>query len=248
MDSSKKLSALQKLRTTVMKIASLLQRHTRFQKTARKVYRSGEKAPKMGTPLPDLMSVDYSKAIDRWVADREELHPLRLSAEQWDYLEKLCQMLEVLTKVMLQMSHANMLTLPWVLPMYEHMMKHLKTYSTDLRQPVNIQNAAKGGLLKLEMYYNKAWLCHYNTIATMLHPHLEISWFHKLGTDHAEMALIIFKNAFDQYQASAIMDLDTSSTKPNATSDVEMGFLDDICMADLDLADDEITSPIGEYD
>jgi hypothetical protein len=42
-----------------------------------------------------LQSVDYSKAIDRWVANREELRPLRLSAEQWDYLEKLCQMLEV---------------------------------------------------------------------------------------------------------------------------------------------------------
>jgi hypothetical protein len=41
-----------------------------------------------------LQSVDYSKAIDRWVSDREELCPLRLSAE-WDYLEKLCQMLEV---------------------------------------------------------------------------------------------------------------------------------------------------------
>jgi hypothetical protein len=93
------------------------------------VYGSGEKAPKTGTPLPDLMvvqdvqtrwnytyamiklalllrkvmfvihstlqSIDYSKAIDRWVADREELHPLCLSAEQWDYLEKLYQMLEV---------------------------------------------------------------------------------------------------------------------------------------------------------
>jgi hypothetical protein len=64
------------------------------------------------------------------------------------------------------MSHANTLTLPWVLPMYEHMMKHLKAYSTDLQHPVNIRNAAKGGLLKLEMYYNKARLCHYNTIAT----------------------------------------------------------------------------------
>jgi hypothetical protein len=62
-----------------------------------------------------------------------------------------------------------------------------------------------------------------------------------------EIALIIFKNAFDQYQASAMMDLDTSSTKPNATSDVEIGCLDDICMADVDLADDEITAPIGEY-
>jgi hypothetical protein len=62
------------------------------------------------------------------------------------------------------------------------------------------------------------------------------------------MGLIIFKNAFDQYQASATTDLDTSSTKPNATSDVEMGFLDDICMADVDLADNEITAPISEYD
>jgi hypothetical protein len=62
------------------------------------------------------------------------------------------------------------------------------------------------------------------------------------------MALIIFKNAFDQYQASATMDLDTSSTKPNATSDVEMGFLNNICMADVDLADDKITAPISEYD
>lgn len=82
----------------------------------------------------------------------------------------------------------------------------------------------------------------------MLHPHLGISWFRKLGADRAETALIIFKNAFDQYQASATTDLDTSSTKPNATSDVEMGFLDGVCMADVDLADDEITAPIGEYD
>jgi hypothetical protein len=81
---------------------------------------------------------------------------------------------------------------------------------------------------------------------SVLHPHLGISWFRKLGADRAETALIIFKNAFDQYQASATTD--TSSTKPNATSDVEMGFLDDICMADVDLADNEITAAIGEYD
>jgi hypothetical protein len=75
----------------------------------------------------------------------------------------------------------------------------------------------------------------------VLHPHLGISWFRKLG---AETALIIFKNAFDQYHLPqrTVTDPDISSTKPNATSDVEMGFLDDICMADVDLADDEITA------
>ncbi|KAJ6569760.1 hypothetical protein DFH09DRAFT_429569 [Mycena vulgaris] len=51
--------------------------------------------------------------------------------EQWKLLEALADMLCVFTQVTLQMSKSSTPTLPWVLPMYELMLKHLKKCRDD---------------------------------------------------------------------------------------------------------------------
>ncbi|KAF8130004.1 hypothetical protein K438DRAFT_1494987, partial [Mycena galopus ATCC 62051] len=95
-------------------------------------------------------------AIDKWVIDREELRPLLLSSKDWELLEKLGEILQIFTQVTLQMSRANTPTLPWVLPMYEHMLKHLKTHRDDNSMLTQLRAAAIAGLDKLEFYYEKA--------------------------------------------------------------------------------------------
>lgn len=64
------------------------------------------------------------------------------------------------------MSRAKTPTLPWVLPMYEHMLKHLRGYVADTDQLPTLRYAAGEGLAKLEGYYQKARGCQFNVIAT----------------------------------------------------------------------------------
>lgn len=73
---------------------------------------------------------------------------------------------QIFTQVTLQMSRAGTPTLPWVLPMHEHMIKHLKSYINDPNQPHRLTSAAEAGLKKLDEYYQKARDCQYNVIAT----------------------------------------------------------------------------------
>ncbi|KAJ6613728.1 hypothetical protein B0H10DRAFT_2270506 [Mycena sp. CBHHK59/15] len=106
-------------------------------------------------------------AIDSWALEWEELRLVLLTNEQWKALESLGNMLEVT----LHISHSKTPTLPWVLPMYEHMLKHLRTCKTNEELPMPHCIAAVAGLEKLETYYLKARQCQLNVIATMLPAH-----------------------------------------------------------------------------
>ncbi len=64
------------------------------------------------------------------------------------------------------MSHSNTPTLPWVLPMYAYMEKHLKSLTEDPILLPSLREAATAGLLKLNQYYTKARNCQYNVLAT----------------------------------------------------------------------------------
>lgn len=66
------------------------------------------------------------------------------------------------------MSRAKTPTLPWVLPMYEHMLKHLKGFVEDHKQLATLRYAAGEGLAKLEGYYQKARGCQFKVIATSM--------------------------------------------------------------------------------
>ncbi|KAJ7759948.1 hypothetical protein B0H16DRAFT_1720166 [Mycena metata] len=109
------------------------------------------------------------KAIDSWVLEREEFRPLYLKSSDWEMLEALDKTLKVLlftiiphnfdltgrqvfTQVTLQMSRSRTPTLPWVLPMYEWMRKHLKQCMVDATLPASLRDATGAAFEKLETY------------------------------------------------------------------------------------------------
>jgi DhnA family fructose-bisphosphate aldolase class Ia len=73
---------------------------------------------------------------------------------------------QIFTHVTLQMSKSSTPTLPWVLPMYEHMLKHFTATrdAANILQPLHI--AAAAGLDKLKVYYEKARGCQFNVVGT----------------------------------------------------------------------------------
>lgn len=77
--------------------------------------------------------------------------------------------IEVFTQVTLQMSHSKTPTLPWVLPMYEHMDRHLKKHIADDSQLPLLRVAAVAGMQKLNKYHTMARDCQYNVIATRMY-------------------------------------------------------------------------------
>ncbi|KAJ7435174.1 hypothetical protein FB451DRAFT_1062778, partial [Mycena latifolia] len=107
-------------------------------------------------------------AINTWVVEREELRPLYINPEEWKTLDALGDILEVFTKVTLQMSRSSTPTLPWVLPMYELMLKHLRKCEADIKLSGSLRMAATAGLEKLNTYYLKARGCQFNVIATCM--------------------------------------------------------------------------------
>lgn len=64
------------------------------------------------------------------------------------------------------MSKAKTPTLPWAIPMYDYMQKHLLTASTNVALPFKFQEAALAGLEKLERYYKMARLNQFNIVST----------------------------------------------------------------------------------
>ncbi|KAJ7652749.1 hypothetical protein DFH06DRAFT_994994, partial [Mycena polygramma] len=114
--------------------------------------------------------VNWIQALDIWVLEREELRPLYLKPEDWKLLEALEGVLKMFTLVTKHMSRSSTPTLPWVLPMYEGMLKHLRTCKLDNSLSAKLRVAAEAGLEKLEEYYDKACQCQLNVIATCTCP------------------------------------------------------------------------------
>ncbi|KAJ7604918.1 hypothetical protein FB45DRAFT_1069775 [Roridomyces roridus] len=108
----------------------------------------------------------WDLAIDKWVKDSDELYHLRLKDHEWTLLEALGGILGIFTAVTLQMSRAGTPTLPWVIPMYERMLRELKSNHDDSNLPDALRVAVVAGLEKLETYYARALGCQFNIIAT----------------------------------------------------------------------------------
>jgi hypothetical protein len=66
------------------------------------------------------------------------------------------------------MSRSSTPTLPWVIPMYEHMLQNLRVRVSDDTSIPSLRIAAAAGLEKLESYYAKATECQLNVIATRM--------------------------------------------------------------------------------
>ncbi|KAJ7676984.1 hypothetical protein DFH06DRAFT_976182 [Mycena polygramma] len=242
-----KLSPLKRLRTTTTKICSSPQRRKRFRATAEKTY--GETLAPSGRKLASLMVI--RDALDIWVLEREELRPLYLKPEDWKLLEALEGVLKMFTLVTKHMSRSSTPTLPWVLPMYEGMLKHLRACKLDNSLSAKLRVAAEAGLEKLEEYYDKACQCQLNVIATLLHPSLGIAWFRKNDaepgqhTTSAANAEVLFEHIYESYREVAASE-DSNVPAPPPPRRSRPGtlgsFLDDICMADVaDVAEPEST-------
>ncbi|KAJ7827733.1 hypothetical protein B0H13DRAFT_1917484 [Mycena leptocephala] len=190
----------------------------RFRTTAERVF-ANELAPS-GRKLASLMVIrdirhrwNYTEAmierglllretIDIWVFEKPELRPLSLNDEHWELLDALGGLL----KVTEQMSRSRTPTLPWVLPMYEGMLKYLQSAQVNTKFSC-LRTAAGAGLEKLQNYYLKACNCQLNIIATLLHPSLGIAWFRKIDKERESASLlnatrteVLFEHVYESYQ------------------------------------------------
>jgi hypothetical protein len=77
-------------------------------------------------------------------------------------------LLQVFTHVTLQMSSASQPTIPFVLPMYEQMDRHLLSSSTDDKLAPVLRKAALVGRAKLLKYKTPAQANHYYRMGTSM--------------------------------------------------------------------------------
>ncbi|KAH9829928.1 uncharacterized protein C8Q71DRAFT_717528 [Rhodofomes roseus] len=155
------------------------------------------------------------KAINGWVAERDDLESLTLIPDDWNLLQQLADLLGAFTHVTHIMSKGGMPTLPWVLPMYDNMQTALKETIATTTLPT-LSKAAQAGLAKLEEYYAKAKECQYNVVATCMfayppvlnilmlstvcHPCLRSKWFKRLGALEKVKAEALFEHVFHEYE------------------------------------------------
>ncbi|KAF7372567.1 hypothetical protein MVEN_00119300 [Mycena venus] len=254
----KKMTPLQKLRTIATKICSSPQRRKRFRTTAERVFIN--KLAPSGRKLASLMVIrdvrhrwNYThamierglmlrEAIDTWVIEKPEMRPLSINDDHWELFEALGGLFKMFTQVTEQMSRSGTPTLPWVLPMYEGMLKHLRSAQDTLKFPC-LRTAAAAGLEKLKNYYSKACNCQLNIIATLLHPSLGIAWFRKIDKEresdllNATRVEVLFEHVYESYQQ--IHGNNDESHQPKAAAQLSRpstfgSFLDDICMANVE--------------
>ncbi|KAH9833981.1 uncharacterized protein C8Q71DRAFT_711760, partial [Rhodofomes roseus] len=129
-------------------------------------------------------------AIGDWVAERDDLEALTLLPEDWNFLQQLANLLSHFTHVTHIMSKQSMPTLPWVLPMFDHMKTALTNVIASPSTKPALAVAAQAGLTKLEQYYTKAKECQYNVIATGI----------KLGSEEKARAEVLFEHVFRKYE------------------------------------------------
>jgi hypothetical protein len=64
------------------------------------------------------------------------------------------------------MSHGDVPTIPFILPLYQKMEKHLEADATSLENSFKVQHAAEQGLAKLRKYLIPAKLHHSYILGT----------------------------------------------------------------------------------
>ncbi|KAJ7891956.1 hypothetical protein B0H13DRAFT_2340354 [Mycena leptocephala] len=144
------------------------------------------------------------------------------------------------------MSHSSTPTLPWVLPMYEAMLKHLRSSKDNETMPEYLRTAAAVGLDKLEVYGVRLSIIIYRNMQVLFprfqqlisdaqlvfHLSLGITWLRKSELFSATRAQILFEHAYNSYQqiyASSESSQSQPRVKPSRPGTLG-SFLDDIRM------------------
>ncbi|KAF7794640.1 hypothetical protein EIP86_005777, partial [Pleurotus ostreatoroseus] len=236
-------SAVKKLRLICTKIASSPQRRSSFRKIVHSAYASSHPDDVRRRRLMVIRDVvtrwNYTHAmieralfmrtaIDTWVFNNVKLRELLLSQQEWALLKSIAGLLEIFTKVTKAMSRAHTPTLPYVLPMYEHMRKSLIRSTEDPVLSKTLRDAAAAGLEKLLQYYHHAKVSDHTMIATILHPSLRLRWFEQNDMIAVATARKTFEDAYKDYQR----DVPQPEAPPPAATQVEdhsTDFMDEIC-------------------
>ncbi|KAJ7200427.1 hypothetical protein GGX14DRAFT_372393, partial [Mycena pura] len=92
-------------------------------------------------------------AIDSWVCEHREFRTLILGPSDWKFLTELGQLLDIFSEVTLQMSHANIPTIPFVLPLYLRMKQVLQAHVLNPSILPQLRTAVLAGMQKLEKYH-----------------------------------------------------------------------------------------------
>ncbi|KAI9450375.1 cytochrome P450 [Russula earlei] len=166
-------SPLSKLRYITNKIVSSPQRWKKFRQCTGSVYHKRNKENK---DRREALAV-IRDAINDWVFKTPGLRTLLLDDNEWKTLGEMADILELFTEVTLQMSHSQVPTIPFVLPLYQKMEKHLEAILISWKHSFKIQQAAEQGLAKLRKYSIPAKLHHSYILGTVLHPCLRSHWF-----------------------------------------------------------------------
>ncbi|KAA1473697.1 hypothetical protein DENSPDRAFT_756256, partial [Dentipellis sp. KUC8613] len=229
------------LRFICTKIVSSPQRRQRFRRTAQEKYadRSDSKTPKALMVIRDVI---LSKAIDVWVFDTPSLRDnFMLTREDWLHLKLLADMLEVFTKVTLQMSKTDLPTISFALPMYELMRTRLVESRDDAKLPPPLHRAACAGLRKLDKYQDLALGNQYYKLGTILHPHFRTAWFQRQSADASAQAEVLLEHVAEVYHHERQVsvprnDGSAANSVPKPADNEADNWLLSVCSFDVPLA------------
>ncbi|RXW12861.1 hypothetical protein EST38_g12992, partial [Candolleomyces aberdarensis] len=193
-------TALQRLRFIVTKICSSPQRRQHWWRVSAAVYDSRRvdendpNSPFLSKLMPsrDVRTRWNSthgmigrakilrEAINRWIFETPEYEDLGLRKQDWEELETIHAVLEPFTTATLQLSSSRCPTIPFVLPIYDALEKHLSQIIGDTsRYSMSIRSAVSIGKSKLMKYKTLAVGNHNYILGTALHPYLRAEWFQK---------------------------------------------------------------------
>ena len=130
-------------------------------------------------------------------------------------------LIQIFGQVTQNMSVKGVPTLPWVLPMYEHMHKSLVNIVNEKTTLSSLRYGAQAGLQKLDSYYKKAKTNQFYVLGVgvyiyhlylnmgltyanaVCHPSLRFEWF-RMNTDidRREAAEVLFNYVYEQYAGS----------------------------------------------
>ncbi|KAJ2920749.1 hypothetical protein H1R20_g16345, partial [Candolleomyces eurysporus] len=177
------------------------------------------------------------EAINRWVFETPEYEDLGLKKSNWEELERIHEVLEPFTMATLQLSSSKCPTIPFVLPIYDALEKHLSAIiGNSQRYTFTVRTAVSIGKAKLLKYKSLAVQNHNYILGTALHPYLRAEWFRKtvpfnhnppirqeivdqnLAVEHVQILVKLVAEKYQSEIASESSKATSASTQPPAHS------------------------------
>ncbi|KAF8996455.1 hypothetical protein BDQ17DRAFT_1201898, partial [Cyathus striatus] len=175
-------SALKRLRFITNKITSSPQWRQRFWKFSSEIYGKTKQVDDTNPHSALLSKLMVIRDIrTHWNSTHAMIaQAVTLRKRDWERLEHLWKLLDLFTMHTQQLSMSRCPTIPFVLPIYDLLEKHLNAASVNFDLPMELRTSAGVGVLKLLKYKEDAVTNHNYILGTVLHPFMRTEWFHKV--------------------------------------------------------------------